>query len=96
MEINDIRKLQHLLETATDSINEALALASQPEGYEPRKRKIYVTQQRLKGSERNYGWQTLFADLDHDTAYAWADSHNEENADSLIEYRVKEIDLYLD
>lgn len=96
MELNDIRKLQHLLETATDSINEALALVSQPEGDEPRKRKIYVTQQRPKWSQQNYGWQTLFADLDHDNAYAWVDSRNEENADSLIEYRVKEIDLYLD
>lgn len=94
MEINDIRKLQLLLKTATESINEAIALATLPEGDEPHKRKIYLTQQRPQGSNGDEGWSTIFADLEYDAAKKWVDSHNGENALFKMEYRVKTIDLY--
>lgn len=95
MELNDIRKLHQLLKTATESINEAMALAIQPQVDEPRKRKIYVTQQRPQGSDEDEGWDTLFADDDFDNAQRWVDLHNAEDALFPMEYRVKTIDLYL-
>lgn len=96
MEINDIRKIQLLLKTATESINEAMALASPPDGDYPHRHDIYITQQRPKGCKYDDGWQTLFADLNADQAQKWVDSHNEEDAIFPMEYRVKTIDLYLD
>lgn len=96
MEINDIRKMQQLLKTATESINEAMAIASQPEVDGPRKRQIYVTQQRPKHCKGDKDWTTIFADTDYDNAIKWVDSHNANRPSEYVMYRVIEITLYLD
>ena len=95
MEINEIRKMQELLKTATESINEAMALAIQPQVNHPSKREIYLTQQRPQGSKDDEGWSPLFADVDYVSANEWVDSRNTENALFPMEYRVITIELYL-
>lgn len=96
METNDIRKMQQLLKTATESIKEAMAIAKKPLGDDPRKRKIYVTQQRAKGCIGDDGWSTLFADTNSAAANEWVNRRNSEDALIPLEYRVKTIDLYID
>lgn len=95
MEPQELYKLRSLLKTATESINEAMALAKKPEGVDESKRKIYVTQLREKGSKYDEGWRTLFADVDSAAANEWVNRRNSENSSSNNEYRVLTIDLYL-
>lgn len=95
MERNNLHKIQSLLKTATERINEAIALTTLPEGEELGKIKIYVTQMREKGSKYDEGWRTLFADVDSAAANEWVNHRNSEIAATNQEYRVLTIDLYL-